>query len=238
MQKELLGDKGDNSGLAAPGARPLRKLECSNCSIFKKPRGIGALPGCVKHLRLLGAAFPSPCGSTGAGCRRSPSPAGGLVIEPWLVPALAQLLLSPARPCKTQLISFPSLHLGCSGAGSHPAPSLRVPGWCWGPAPMAGSSHSKAEAAELKRAQAIKSTRSRWSAQSVSPPPPPPRSSLSSSFLPTPLNLVFADLSPPMTPQPFPKQDPRLPLHPQPLIPPQTKVHSASPKLHLLSWGV
>lgn len=37
---------------------------------------------------------------------------GGLVMEPWLVPPLAQML-SPVQPCKTWLLSFPPLHLGC-----------------------------------------------------------------------------------------------------------------------------
>lgn len=74
---------------------------------------------------------------------------------------------------------------GRSGAGARPAPFPRVPcgpGW--------GSSCRRAEAAELSRVLAIKSTRSRWSVPSVSPPPPP-RSSSPHSLFPTPFILLF-----------------------------------------------
>lgn len=235
MQKELLRDKWDDAGLAAPGARPLRKLECSNCSIFKKPRGIGASAWLCEASAAARSSFSFPLRLHRRRLPKVPVPSGWFGDRALAGPSLGTAAAFPSsalqNPARFFLLIAPGLLWGWVSS----CPSLRVPGWCWGPAPMAGSSRSKAEAAELKRAQAIKSTRSRWSAQSVSPPPPPPLSSLSSSFLPTPLNLVFADLSPPRTPQPSPKQDPHLPLHPQPLIPPQTEVHSASTELHLLS---
>lgn len=153
----------------------------------------------MQPLQLLRAAFPSPAPAWL--CRRFPGPGGVWCwSHPW------QTALSAERGC--------AMALGCSGAGAPPAPWPSVPG----AQAAAGDQFPSAAApagAGAEGSPAIKSTRSRWSLPSVSPPPPP-RSFSPRSLSRLLLFFCFADVSP----QHFPaKQDPHVPLHPQPPFP-------------------
>lgn len=67
VQKELLGERGDNysleQSLAAPGARSLPELDCLKWSIFKKLRGIRASAWLGKAAAVAPSSFSFPCPS-------------------------------------------------------------------------------------------------------------------------------------------------------------------------------
>lgn len=112
MQKELLGDKGDNSGLAAPGARPLCKLECSNCSIFKKPRGIGASARLCEAPAAARSSFSFPLWLYRSWLPKVPVPSGWFGDRALAGPSLGTAAAFPSSALQNPAHFFPLIAPG------------------------------------------------------------------------------------------------------------------------------
>lgn len=213
------GTRGANPGLeqssAAPGTRPLCKLECSNCSIFKKPRGTGASAWLCKASAAAPSSFPFPMWLCRSRLLKVPVPSGWFGDRALAGPSLGTAAAFPSSALQNPAHFFPLIAPGSlwgwvsscpipecpqRGAG-HQLPSLAAPAAKPRQRSCNEPKQLKAPAADGRCSLSLRHRRL------LALPFPHPFSRLL-------LILFLLIYFPPRTSQPFPKQDPRLPLHP------------------------